>query len=225
MLRLVMPAATPTASAVRRCCATTRPSATEAAGSARREAARLSAMFVATEGAGTYAGLPTGLRVSASCAAVTVEGPVLAARAVGHAAASADVPSLRRPVPSREAAATANVAPRTSAVKIVPVIERVAVGVVAVVVVNWVAIVPVESPMSPAPSEAAKETDAERDPEGKIRTAIPNSRIRIPAGPRTNGPAVNNPWVVSGNVNNFGIGRLNDHRGALVRYGLLRSAL
>jgi len=83
-------------------------------------------------------------------------------------------------------------------------------------------ITPVESPMRPAPAIAAVETDSEADAERKVWAAIPDAGIRVPSGPGDNRTAVNQPGIISRNVNYLGVSRLNGNGGVLIRYGLLR---
>src|SRR5579862_5839003 len=64
-----------------------------------------------------------------------------------------------------------------SMVKIVAVVKSVAARVIPRVVVNWVAVAPVESPAAPPPSEPAVESDPESDPERKIPPPPPEPRI------------------------------------------------
>ena len=154
-------------------------------------------MVVAAEGAGVDAALAMRLGVSSGSLAVSVKGPATA---------------------SVEAAATIAAAP----VESVAVIEGPAVGEIAVMVIECVMVVPVESPMAPAPSKAAEEADSETDAEREIRAAIPDTGIRIPSWPGDDGAAINGPGIVSGHVDYLGISGLNNDRGALGGYSLLR---
>src|SRR5271167_3521543 len=113
----------------------------------------------------------------------------------------------------------------SSSVVIVSVVKRGCPGVVPVVVINYVSVMPVESPMTPAPSKTAEETDSEADSEREVRATKPDSGIRVPVRPRGDWVSVHHPRVVGGNVNDFGVGRLNDDRRTLRRYGLLRRGL
>src|SRR5271163_1357735 len=107
----------------------------------------------------------------------------------------------------------------------VPVVERGAPGVVAVVVINCVVVVPIKSPIVPAPPKSSVEADAEADSERKVRTAIPDSRIGVPARPWPYGTAINQPGIVGGDVNDIGVSRLNDDCRVLGCYCLLRRGL
>src|SRR4029077_6093478 len=94
-----------------------------------------------------------------------------------------------------------------------------------VVVINRVMVMPIETPMTPAPSKTAEVSDSEADTEGEVRTCIPNSGIRIPSRPRHYGISVNDPRIIRGDINHVRAGGLNDDRGILRGYGLLRRTL
>src|SRR5271165_6422413 len=110
-------------------------------------------------------------------------------------------------------------------VVIASVVKSVGVGVVPVVVINWVSVIPIESPMTPAPSKACKEADPGTDSEGEIGAVIPDSGIWVPARPRYDRTSVNHPRIVRRDVNDFGVGRLNDDRRVLRVHGLLWRAV
>jgi hypothetical protein len=107
-------------------------------------------------------------------------------------------------------------------IEVVSVVERVASRVVAVVIVDYVAVTPVKSPMMPAPPITSVPSDSERRPEREVRTAIPNSWIWIPARPRHDGISVYHPRIVGGDINDIRAGRLDADSGVLLCYGLLR---
>ena len=92
-------------------------------------------------------------------------------------------------------------------------------------VVDGIAIAPVEPPPTPSPAIGPDETNIEADSKGEVRPTKPDSRIRVPARPRYQGITVNQPWIICGNVNHLGIRRLNGNRRVLVLYSLLRSGL
>src|ERR1700730_7136649 len=187
-------------------------------------------MVVAAEGARAGAALTAGFSVSSGSSGVSLERPVRCAGTVVNPATAADVP-VGRPAPcfgarTQSAAGAVNPAVSASAsVKIVPVVKRGAPGVVPVVVINCVTVMPIESPMRPAPSKTAEEAGPEPDSEREVRAAIPDSGIRVPPRPRHYGTSVNQPRIIRGDVNDIGTSRLNDGRRALRRYGLLRRGL
>lgn len=194
-------------------------------------------MIVAAEGAGARAGLTAGLGVPSSSLIVATEGVRRSAGTVGFSAAAADVP-IGRPVSCigtgarsttlavKSAAVAANSgALPSSSVVIVPVVERGASGVVPVVVMNYVSVVPIGSPMIPPPSIATEETDSKTDAEREVGAAIPDSRIGVPSGPRHNRISINQPRIIRGNIDDFWVRRLNDDRRALRLNGLLRRVL
>src|SRR5450432_4143198 len=208
-----MPATT-AASATGRRTAATAPSPAYARASARGKGPRLSSTVIATERAGPHAALTARRSVSSGSAIVSVEGP--GSPTVVNSAAPTDVSSVRRPI-----AGVASTAARPAPVIIPSVVKGVAPGVVAIVVINRIAVVPVKSPTAPAPAIAAKKADSEAQAERKIRAAIPNSRIGIPARPRSDRTTVHHPGVVRRDIHDVGIGGLNDDRGALRGDGLL----
>src|SRR5208283_438338 len=111
-------------------------------------------------------------------------------------------------------------------VRVIPVVKRVTPGVIALVVVDYVMVIPIASPMTPTPSPPAEPTDSEADSsEPQIRAVVPNSGIRVPSRPRYDRTTINYPRIVGGNVNDFGTGRLNNDRLALRRHVLLRCGL
>src|SRR5271166_6189735 len=143
-------------------------------------------------------------------------------------AAPADVP-VGRPVP-RVVGGTAVVAVNSArsspaSVVVVPVVKRAAPGVVVVVVIVYVSVVPIASPMIPAPSPTSEPTDSKADSEPEGGAVIPDSGIRVPTRPRHDGISINHPRIVRGDVNHLGVSRLNDDCRVLRSYGLLRSGL
>src|SRR5215469_423861 len=107
-----------------------------------------------------------------------------------------------------------------------PVVVGCAPRVVPVVVVFYPTMVPITSPMMPAPSVAPVESDFESNSELDVRSRIPNSRIRIPSWPGHNHrKPIHNPGIVSWYVNDFRIGGLNHDRFALGLYDLLLCCL
>src|SRR5271157_237261 len=181
-------------------------------------------MVVAAEGAGADAALTAGCRVSSSRLPVSLKRPDRCARTVVNSAAPADVPA--RSVPCVGAGTTAltvkSAAAACSSVESVPVIKRSAPGVVPAVVKHCIVVMPIESPMTPAPSKTAEPADSEARAPRQIRAAKPDSRIRIPSRPRHYRPSVSQPRVIRGDVYDIGAGGLNADVRVLRCDGLLR---
>ena len=202
-----MPATTATrssATATARCStAATRCSATDAGLSPCRIAFCLSALLDAAEGARAGAALTAGCSVSSRRLFVSVESPGRCAGAAGNSAARAPA--------SVDAAAVGNSAARTpTSVEGAPVIKRVAPGVVPAAAKSRVMVVPIESPVIPAPSKTSEEADSEAGAKREVRAAIPDSRILVPSRPRPDWTSVGHPRIIGGDVNDLGVGRLND---------------
>src|SRR5208282_1691147 len=185
-------------------------------------------MTVAAEGARADAALTTGCSVASSRLPVSVERPGRCAGTVVHSTACADVPG---PIPGVDAGvnsartAVNSAAPACSSVEIAPVIKRSAPGVVSGMVVHWVSVMPIESPMTPAPSKTAVPTDSKADSEIEVRAAKPDSRIRVPSRPRHDGISVDPPGVISRDVNHIGISGLNVDIWTILPHDFLRSSL
>src|SRR5882762_985861 len=109
----------------------------------------------------------------------------------------------------------------SASIVVVAVIKRVAPRVVPFVIMNYDSVMPVGPPMMPAPAIPSEVADSVSDSERKIRSAIPDSGIRIPPRPRHDWTAVNHPRIIGGDVNDFRASRLNDDGRVLRRYGLL----
>jgi hypothetical protein len=123
------------------------------------------------------------------------------------------------------AVAVTSVAPAFTSVVVVPVIKCVTPRVVPVVVMGYVMAMPIGAPVMPAPSITTVEADSEANSEREVWAAIPDSGILVPSWPRYYRTSVNHPWIIGGDVNDFGAGGLNDDRRALRRYGLLLRVL
>jgi len=189
-------------------------------------------VIVAAESAGAGAALAARSAVTASGVVVSIERPDGGAGAIVNSARAAKVSvvaTIEIAVGIHAAMLTAvkivEAAVLATAIEIIAIVKSAAVGVITSVIVNGVVAVPIESPTRPAPTVASKKTDAKRGAEGEIRSTKPDSGIRIPTGPSDDGAAVNGPWIVSGNVNDFRIGRLNGDRRVLVGDSLLRRGL
>lgn len=204
----------------------TESAATETRTAAGRETAGLAAVIIAAESAGAGAALAARSAITASGVVVSIERPDGGAGAIVNTARAAIVGG--RPVASVDTTASVHTATNvvvTAAVEIIAIVESAAVGVITIVIVDGVVAVPIESPTRPAPTVAGKKTDAKRGAEGEIGATEPDSRIGIPTGPSDDGTTVNGPWIVSGNVNDFRIGRLNGDGRVLIGDGLLRGGL
>ena len=193
--------------------AATRCSATDAGLPRCRIALCLSALLDAAEGARAGAALSAGCSVSSRRLSVSVESP-------GRWAGTAGKSTARAP-----ASVGGSAAPASAPVEAAPVIKRVAPRVVPAAAISCVTATPIESPVIPAPSKASEEADSKPHPERQVRAAKPNSGIRVPSRPRHDGISVSHPRIIRGDVNDLGVGRLNDDRRALVGYDLLRRGL
>ena len=87
-----------------------------------------------------------------------------------------------------------------------------AVGDVGVVVVDHVMVMPVASPMVPAPGETGKEADPEAYGKTNSRPGGVESRIPIPTWPSHDRWSIDNPRIVRGYVDHFRLCGLNDDR-------------
>src|SRR5271154_1697452 len=178
-------------------------SSAKAGASARRVTPFFSATAIAAEGAGAGPALTARFRVSSRGLAVAIERP--GARSAG---------TVER--------ATARASPSVVGVAVV---KRRAPRVVPVVVINGVVVVPIESPVAPAPAEAAEESDAEAVSVERVNSVVPNSGIRVPSRPGNNGAAVDNPGIIRRDVHDLRVGRRNLDRWAVHGNILLRGAL
>src|ERR1700722_15878042 len=80
---------------------------------------------------------------------------------------------------------------------------------VSVVVVDDRSVVPVKSPVMPAPTEAAEVPDSKAQAERQVWTVKPDSWIRIPPRPGKYRISVDQPRIVRGHVHHVRIGRLD----------------
>src|ERR1700683_2002318 len=118
-----------------------------------------------------------------------------------------------------------NAALTAPAVVVAAIVKCVGMRVVAVMVVDRVVVVPVESPISPSPSETAEPANAEANSKGQVRTAEPYAGIVVPIGPGRYGISVNEPGVVGWNIDHIRLSRLNHNIVVLILYHLLRCRL
>src|SRR5713101_8238532 len=167
---------------------------------------------------------------SAAFAGVPVWRPVPFVDAGTSSAAFAGVP-VWRPVPfvdagtSSAALAINSAALASTSVVVIPVIKRPTTGVIPIVIMNYVSVTPIASPMMPAPSISSVVADSVSDSERKVRVAVPNSGILVPPRPRFYRTSVNQPRIIRGDVNHLGAGGFDDDCRVLRRYGLLRRGL
>jgi hypothetical protein len=109
-------------------------------------------------------------------------------------------------------------------IEAVAIDEYSAVGYVGVVVVHNSVVMPVISPVVPAPAISPEEADSKAESKRNPRTAKVKSRIRIPARPDPDRRSISEPWVILRHVNHFRVGWF-DHNGLpLVTHLLLRRA-
>src|SRR5271166_1475990 len=184
-------------------------------------------MVVAAKGARVDVALTVWFTVSSSRLGVSAERMGRCAGTVVNSSARSDIP-VGRPVPcvgGTSAFAVNSTGSSPASVVVVPVVKRAAPGVVVVVVIVHVSVVPIASPMIPAPSPTSEPTDSEADSEPEGGAVIPNSGIRVPIRPRGDWVSVNHPRIVRGDVNDLRVSRLNDDRRALGGYSLLGRGL
>ena len=160
-------------------------STAKASASARRKTPFLSTMAEAAEGARSNAAL-------AARRGITASGPAVAAERLG-----------------RSFATVVNTTVHSAPVESVAVIKGAAVGGIPRVVENRVVVMPIATPMVPAPSVVTKKPDAEAHSEEERRAFIPNARIGIPARPGDNWVTVHDPGIVRRNVDDFWADRLD----------------
>src|SRR5882757_2466032 len=175
-------------------------------------------MVVPAERSGVDVAFSARLGKPACRVVVSFKRPGRAARAVVDVAVGRETPILGPESAPSGSAWSAT----TAAIIDIAVIEGGAVREVPLVVVNSVVVVPVVTPVAPAPPEPAEEADTEACAEEEVRSAIPNSRIGIPARPGDERQAVHEPWIIGGYIDDIGSRGLNDDRGTLSGYILLR---
>src|SRR6516162_7122019 len=182
-----------------------------------RVASRLSAVIVMAKGAGAHIALATRCGVPARRAIVSLERSRRTARVVENIP-----PGRGRPV---HAPAKRLWSAMPSAVIRIAVVKGRAMRVVPVVVIDDVAVVPVKSPVRPAPTKTPEKSDSEPSSKRKIRPAIPDARIRIPSRPRHDRWPVHYPRIVRRHVDDIRRRGLDNDGRTLRRYHLLRSSL
>src|ERR1700680_1693076 len=100
----------------------------------------------------------------------------------------------------------------TGSIEVVAIDENSAVRYVGVMVVNNSVVVPIVSPVVPAPAKPTEEADCKAEAKRNPRTGKVKSRIRIPTRPDPDGLSIHEPWVILGNVNHLRLGWF-DHDG------------
>src|SRR5882672_4559171 len=103
--------------------------------------------------------------------------------------------------------------------------EDSAVGLVVVIVETNVVVVPVVSPMVPAPAKATEVADAEAVAKLNSRSGKIESWIPIPAWPDPDRRSIHEPGIIFRHVNDLRIGRLDHDCLTLLADCLLRSAI
>src|SRR6267143_1390238 len=183
-------------------------------------------MVVVAEGARARTALTPGFSVSSTRFVVSFKRARRCAGTVGFAASLASVlagwPTLFVAAGTIRAAVAVSSAARVSAsIVVVPVIKRGAPGVVPVVVISYGPETPVRSPMTPAPPVSSVGADSETDSVRQVQPAMPDPGILVPSRPRLYATCVNQPWIIFGDVDDFGASRLDDDGRVLGRYSLL----
>ncbi len=112
-----------------------------------------------------------------------------------------------------------------SAIEVVAIGEDSAVGNVAVVVVNDIAVVPVKSPVMPSPTKAAKQSRLEAKAKNHTWSRKVEPGVRIPARPGHERRSIHEPRIIFRHVNNLRVGWLDHNCLSLVGYFFQRRAL
>src|SRR5579872_5135090 len=110
-------------------------------------------------------------------------------------------------------------------IEVVTVHKDSAMGFIVVVVEANVVMVPVISPVVPAPTKSAKETNSKPEAKRDSRPFQIQSWIPVPVRPYTDRISVDQPWIILRHINNLGLCWL-DHNGLpFVTHIFLRGAL
>src|SRR5258708_8875721 len=187
-------------------------------------------MAVVAEGARARTALAARFSVSSSSVIVSFKRPGRCAGTAEFAAALAAVPAERPilfvvagtifgPVAVKSAACV------SASVVVVSVIKRMARRVIPIAIVKYDSVIPIGSPMMPAPAITSVKADSGADSVRRVQAAIPDSWILVPSRPLRDGTSVNYPPIIFGDVNYLGTSRLNDDGRVLGRYGLLLRSL
>jgi hypothetical protein len=163
-----------------------------------------------------------GARANATLAvrlAIAARGPVITGERLwcsfGMVVDSASVPAVATEALWASFAALVHIARVSASIESIAVIKCPASRVIPRMVENRVVVMPIETPVVPAPPVAPKESDAEANSEGEGRTVIPDAWIGIPTGPRDNRASVHNPGVICRNIDNFGADGLDLYIGLI----------
>ena len=109
----------------------------------------------------------------------------------------------------------------TGVIKGVAIGEDSAVGNVAVVVEGDAVVMPVISPVVPAPAKAAEEANTKAETKRNSRSGKVQPWIPIPARPNSEGLSIHEPGIVFRHVNDLRISRLDYDRLPLLGHVLL----
>lgn len=176
--------------------ASTMKAATEARLPASRKPSRDASMIEATESAGVHASLAVGRRESMLWRPTVKSSPM-------------------RPM----------IEPASASVEVIAINENSAVGHVTVVVEKDAVMVPIRSPMVPAPAKATKKANAEAETKSDSGTRKVQTGIPVPAWPHRNRSAIHKPRIVLRHVDHLGVGRFDHDRRSVVGHLLLWRAL
>src|ERR1700746_118252 len=181
-------------------------SAAEAGAPARQKIPFLSAGRKTAEGAGANTTLAARLGVAASS-------PVVAAERLWRRSGTVVNPARALTFPAgklwRSFGTVVITAGAVASIESVAVIKRPALRVIALVVVRRVVVMPIASPVVPAPPVSSKEPETEASSEEEHRAVVPNAWIGIPAWPSNNRASIDGPGIVGRNVDDFGADRLD----------------
>src|SRR5271169_1504392 len=113
----------------------------------------------------------------------------------------------------------------SGAIEIVAIDENSAVGDVGAVVEHDPVVVPIVSPVSPAPAKPAEKANSKAKIPCEPWPREVQPGIPIPAGPDPDGLSIHEPGVVFGNVNNFRVSWFDHNALPLIAHVFLRCAL
>src|SRR5579871_319317 len=128
-------------------------------------------------------------------------------------------------MPAAGESSCSSVVKSASMIEVVAVDEDSAVRDVSGVIENHIVVVPIVSPMSPAPPESMEEADAETKAKRDSRTGEVKSWIRIPARPDSDRLSINEPRIVLRHINNLRVRGLDHNCFPLLAYFFLGRAL
>src|SRR6266852_3855859 len=112
-----------------------------------------------------------------------------------------------------ETSPTSRAAVKSAAViEAVSIGENSAVGLVVVMIETNVVVMPIRSPVVPAPPKPAKVSDSKAETKRNPRSRKIQSWIRIPSRPDPDGCSIREPRIIFRHVNDFRVSRF-DHNG------------